>query len=68
MSAPTNITYTARFDATLEAEISALSAIYKLCLSSHANRNAAGETSTNGDDATKGSNCDRARTIIQESN
>jgi hypothetical protein len=44
------IAYAARPDTTQEAEISALAAVYRLCLSSHTRKNAAGETSTNGGD------------------
>ncbi len=47
------IAYAPRPDTTPETEVSALANIYKLCLSR--NRNAAGMTSTNGDDAKKGS-------------
>jgi hypothetical protein len=61
-----SISYAQRPDATPETEISALAAVYKFVLDS-ANKNAAGMTSTNGDDA-KGSRDDRARNIIQESN
>jgi hypothetical protein len=38
------------------AEVSALAAVYKLCLSSHANRKAAGVNSTNGGDLTMKNN------------
>jgi hypothetical protein len=63
------ITYTARSDVTPELELNALASIYKLCLSSCANRNAAGGTSTNGDDAKERSRHDSsARNIIQEPN
>lgn len=51
MSSP-RIMYAPRPDATPEAELGALAAIYKLCLSSHANRSATGVASTKGDDAT----------------
>jgi hypothetical protein len=61
------ITYAPRPDATPEAELPVLAAVYKICLESHAKKNAAGMTSTNGDDAMKGSKNDRAKTIIQES-
>ena len=44
------ITYTPRSDATHEAEISTLANVYRFVLDS-ANKNAAGVTSTNGDDA-----------------
>jgi hypothetical protein len=46
-----SISYAPRPDPTPESEISALVAVYRLCLSSHASKNAAGETSTNGGDA-----------------
>jgi hypothetical protein len=59
------ITYSTRPDATSETEVSALAAIYKLCVNSHAHKKAAGVSSTNGDDA-KGSKHDRARDIIQD--
>jgi hypothetical protein len=62
-----SITYAALQDATRETELAVLASIYRLALDS-ANRNAAGVTSTNGGDATKGSDSDRARTIIQEPN
>jgi hypothetical protein len=45
-----SLTYAPRPDATPEAESSALAAIYKIVLNS-ANKNAAGVTSTNGNDA-----------------
>jgi hypothetical protein len=48
-----HITYAPCPEATALAEVSALAAIYKLCLErSHAHRNAVGVTSTKGDDAT----------------
>lgn len=51
--------YAPRYDATPEAELDALAHVYALALQRyeecHANRNAAGVTSTNGDDAMKGS-------------
>jgi hypothetical protein len=49
VSRPT-ISYAARQDTTREKEIAVLASIYKLALDS-ANRNAAGVTSTNGNDA-----------------
>ena len=52
MSSP-RITYSTRPDAMPETERSALAAVYKLCLESHAKKNAAGVSSTNGDDADK---------------
>jgi hypothetical protein len=57
-SSPRTI-YSARPEATPEVELSVLASIYKLILNS-ANKNAAGVTSTNGDDAMKGSKRDRA--------
>jgi hypothetical protein len=45
-----SISYVARQDTTRENEIAVLASIYKLALDS-ANRNAAGVTSTNGNDA-----------------
>ena len=45
------ITYTPRTDATPKAEISALASVYRFIIDSHANTNAAGVSSTNGDDA-----------------
>jgi hypothetical protein len=59
------IAYQARDDATPEAEISVLAAIYRLVVNS-ANRNAPGVTSTKGDDAMKGSEDDRAKTSLHE--
>jgi len=55
---PTNylITYTPRPDATPEAELSALASVYRFIIDSHANTNAAGVSSTNGDDAERGLN------------
>jgi hypothetical protein len=44
-----SISYAARRDTTPEAELSALCNVYKLIID-HANRNAAGMTSTNGGD------------------
>jgi len=64
MSSP-RITYTPRPDATPEAEISTLANVYRLVLDT-ANRNAAGVSSTNGDDAMKGSRNDRAKSSIHE--
>jgi hypothetical protein len=59
------ISYAPRDDAKPEAEIATLANIYKFVLDS-ANKNAAGVTSTNGDDATKGSNDDRASGVISD--
>ena len=64
MSAP-RITYVPRPDATQEAELNALASVYRFILDSSAKKNAAGVTSTNGDDA-KGSQHDRASGIIPE--
>ena len=44
---PTGITYAPRPGSTPEAELSALAAIYKLCIS-HANRNVAGVPNDSG--------------------
>ena len=54
------ITYATRQDATPEGELNALAAVYRIILDSRTNRNAAGVSSTNGDDAMKGSENDRA--------
>jgi len=59
------ISYAPRDDATPEAEIATLAYIYKFVFDA-ANKNAAGVTSTNGDDAMKGSNDDRASGIISD--
>ena len=59
------ISYAPRVDATPEAEIATLAYIYKFVLDA-ANKNAAGVTSTNGDEAMKGSNDDRASGIISD--
>ena len=56
------ISYAPRPDATAEAEVAALSHIYKLLLDRHAHKNAAGVPSTNGDNARKESNHARANT------
>jgi hypothetical protein len=59
------ITYAQRPEATPEAEVSALANVYRFILDSR-KENAASVTSTNGDDAKKGSLKDevRARNII----
>ena len=44
MSDAPRITYSTRPDATPETEVSALAAIYKLCLESHAKKEAAPES------------------------
>jgi hypothetical protein len=59
------ITYTPRNDTSAEVEAAALANVYRFVLDS-ANKNAAGVTSTNGDDATKGSNDDRASGVISD--
>ena len=48
MSVP-RITYVPRPDATPEPELSALASVYRFIIDSHANTNAAGVSSTNGD-------------------
>ena len=55
MSAP-RITYVPRPDATQEAELHALASVYRFILDSRAKKNAAGVTSTNGDDAERSLN------------
>lgn len=64
MSNPT-ITYASLPDTTPEAELSALSAVYKFILDCHAKKDAVAMTSSNGDDA-KGSVNDRAKASIPE--
>jgi len=59
VSAP-RITYVPCPDATPEAELNALASGYSFILDCSAEKNAAGVTNTNGDDA-KGSQHDRAR-------
>lgn len=54
MSDP-RIAYAPRPDTTAEAELNALAGVYRFILDCHAKKNAAGVTSTNGDDAKKGS-------------
>jgi hypothetical protein len=49
------ITYTPRPDVSSEGELNALTTVYRFILNCHAKKNAAGVTSTNGDDAMKGS-------------
>lgn len=58
------ISYLPRPDSTPEAELVSLAAVYRFALDSR-QENAAGMTSTNGDDA-KGSQHDRARPIIPD--
>ena len=64
MDSPT-VSYAPRPDATQEAELNVLASVYRFILDSRAKKNAAGVTSTNGDDA-KGSKHDRARSSIPE--
>jgi hypothetical protein len=60
MSSP-QITYTPRSDTTPEAEVSALAAVYRLVID-RAMQNAAGVSSTNGDDAKERSKDDSSAT------
>jgi len=53
------ITYAPRPDTTPETEISALGNVYRFILDCHAKKNAAGVTSTNGDDAKGSQNVSR---------
>jgi hypothetical protein len=64
MSNP-RIVYTTRPEIVPEMELSALANVYKFVLDCRANRNAAGVTSTNGDDAKERSRSDSSarRTI-----
>ena len=64
MHSPT-VSYAPRTDATQEAELNVFASVYRFILDSRAKKNAAGVTSTNGDDA-KGSQHDRASGIIPE--
>jgi hypothetical protein len=59
MSRP-RITYATRQDVTIEGELNALAAVYRIILDSRANRHAAGVASTESDDAMKGSEHDGA--------
>jgi hypothetical protein len=52
--------YSPHLDATPNAEASTLGSVYRFILDCHANRNAASVPSTDGDDAMKGSEHDRA--------
>jgi len=62
-----SITYTPRPDATPERELSALAAIYKLCINSHGKKSAVGAGYTDGDDAKARSKDDSsAKSIIQD--
>lgn len=54
-----SISYAQRDGTTPQAEVGALAAIYKLCLSSRAKRSAAGRTNTDGDDAKGSENVSR---------
>ena len=45
------VSYAPRPDATQEAELKVLASVYRFILDSRAKKNAAGVTSTNGDDA-----------------
>ena len=63
MSAP-RVTYVPRPNATQEAQLNALACVYRFIVDCRA-KNAAGVTSTDGDDA-KGSKHDRARDIVQD--
>jgi hypothetical protein len=45
------VSYASRPDATQEAELNALASVYRFILHSSAKKNAAGVSSTNGDDA-----------------
>ena len=58
MHSPT-VSYAMRPDVTQEAELNALASVYRFILDCRAQKNAAGVSSTNGDDA-KGSQHDRA--------
>jgi hypothetical protein len=60
MNSP-HISYAQHPEVSAEAELSALCAVYSIVIkSSQAKENAAGVTSTNGDDPMKGSKNDRA--------
>jgi hypothetical protein len=59
------ISYTSHPGATPDSEISALANVYRLLLDCHANKNAAGVPSTNGDDAERRSDEIGARASIQ---
>jgi hypothetical protein len=61
MTQAPRIVYLARDDATPQTELSALATVYRLVLNS-ANKNAAGVTSTNGDDAKERSQDDSSAT------
>jgi hypothetical protein len=61
------LVYTSRTDATAQNELAALHNVYRFVLERHAKKNAAGVTSTNGDDAKERSKDDSsARNIIQD--
>ncbi|MDP9456184.1 MAG: hypothetical protein M3Q60_10450 [Actinomycetota bacterium] len=55
MSSAPRIAYTPRPDATPEGELASLANVYGFILACHAKKNAAGVTSTDGDDAKEGS-------------
>jgi hypothetical protein len=55
VSAP-RISYIPHPDATQEAELNALASVYRFILNCRAKKNAAGVTSTNGNDAERGLN------------
>jgi hypothetical protein len=59
----TRITYAPRPDATPEAEISALAAIYKLCISSHERKEAAPESRPDDRNKIKGDSANGHRNI-----
>jgi hypothetical protein len=59
------IVYRQRAGVTPEDELSVLASVYRFILDCREKENAAGVTSTNGDDA-KGSKHDRARRIISK--
>jgi hypothetical protein len=60
-----SISYATRQDATSGTELAVLASVYRLALDS-AKRNAAEMTSTDGDDATKGSDGRPATPILPE--
>jgi hypothetical protein len=64
VSGTSHISYTPHFDTTPEAELSALTNVYRFILDCHAKKEAAPDSRP--DDAMKGSKDDRARTIIPE--
>ncbi len=58
MNSP-RVQYVPREDVTPETELSALGNVYRFILDCHAKKNAAGVTSTNGDDAKGSQNVSR---------